>query len=300
MALYKYVTIDTLKKIIAGSIRFTQPSAFNDPFEMLPELYIPESFGKVELHIKFDIVSQRREPNIGELKVDFESDNCNDIVSRKILATLNKSIGILCLSKNPNSLLMWSHYANEYAGAMIEFNEDHDFFQGEIAVDYRDYRPKKDISAYINDGQLVPIAELCVKPRQWEYESEVRIIRCLSSCKKVSNESSKIKFPIFVMDIPKECINGVTIGERTPILEQRQIWELLKNTKIAMSLAAISNWGYEFRNEIIKFNLPISEMSPVISPRTAHIFSAHSCSLGELARWAIKNGTMTEIVNNTV
>jgi hypothetical protein len=35
MALYKYVTIDILKKIINGSIRFTQPGAFNDPFEML-------------------------------------------------------------------------------------------------------------------------------------------------------------------------------------------------------------------------------------------------------------------------
>jgi hypothetical protein len=36
--LYKYVSIEILEKILDGTIRFTQPSAFNDPFELLPEV----------------------------------------------------------------------------------------------------------------------------------------------------------------------------------------------------------------------------------------------------------------------
>ena len=36
MPIYKYVTIDRLDIITNGLIRFTQPSAFNDPFEAYP------------------------------------------------------------------------------------------------------------------------------------------------------------------------------------------------------------------------------------------------------------------------
>lgn len=297
MALYKYVTIDTLQQMINGCIRFTQPGAFNDPFEMLPELHVPESFGGKDVHIQFDIFKPRREPKIGELDVDFESDHCSDINSRKILASLNKSIGIFCMSKNPASLLMWSHYANEYSGAVIEFNDEHEFFQGKIDIEYVDKRPKKDITAYLCDDQPVPIAELCVKSKQWLYESEVRIIRYLENCKKVSSSE---KFPIYLMDIPRGCINSVTLGERTPVKEQREIWELVKETNISLSLAAVANRGYEFRKEQIKFNVPVSKMSPIISPRTAHIFSDCCGNLGEIARWTIENHELSEVVNDTV
>ena len=45
MPLYKYMSFDNLMHVLRGSIRFTQPGAFNDPFEMVPELHVPESFG---------------------------------------------------------------------------------------------------------------------------------------------------------------------------------------------------------------------------------------------------------------
>ncbi len=34
MPLYKYVAADRIQDLLAGRIRFTQPGAFNDPFEM--------------------------------------------------------------------------------------------------------------------------------------------------------------------------------------------------------------------------------------------------------------------------
>jgi hypothetical protein len=297
MSLYKYLTIDILKRVIAGSIRFSQPGAFNDPFEMLPELYTPDSSCDKNLNITFSVTAPRREPRIGELDANFTSEQCNDINSRKILANLNNSIGILSLSKNPASLLMWSHYADEYSGAIIEFNDDHDFFKGKIEMEYCDHRPKKDTSSYLLANQVVPIAELCVKSREWAYESEVRLIRNLSDCKQVSQGN---RFPVFVMDIPRECIRSITLGERTSIKNQREIWDLVKNTNISLSLAAIANWGYEFRNEIIKYDKPVSEMSPTISPRTAHIFSDLNGDFGEIARWLISNHKLSKVVNNTV
>lgn len=297
MDLHKYVTIDTLKKILNGSIRFTQPGAFNDPFEMLPELHVSKKNTDQQISIQFDLFSPRREPPIGELPENFHSENCSDINSRKILSELNNSVGLLCLSENYNSLLMWSHYADEHQGALITFNKDHEFFDGKIEVHYRKNRPKKDVSSYLNDNEPIPLAELCVKPSEWEYESEIRIARCLSQCKLDSDDA---KYPVYVMDIPLECIKTVTLGERTPVPQQREIWELIKNTHISMFLAAVANWGYQFRDELIKYNVPISEKNPVLSPRTAHIFTHLDSEIGEMARWLVEKHKFSEIVNHTV
>jgi hypothetical protein len=297
MSLYKYITIDTLKKIVSGSIRFTQPGAFNDPFELLPELNVPENFPKQDINIRFDVTGQRRSPPVAELEPHFQSDYCSDIYSRNIVSSLNDAIGILCLSRNNESLLMWSHYADEYSGAVIEFDDEHEFFHGQIDIDYRATRPKKDISLYLTANGAVPISELCVKSDQWKYESEVRVVRSLADCRKVSDAG---RFPIYVMDIPQDCIKSIIFGERTSLNHQKEIWNLIKETNIALSLSAVANWGYEFRHEPIKFDASYLEMSPIISPRTAHIFKDESGQLGELARWTIDHHKLSAVLNITV
>jgi hypothetical protein len=296
MALYKYVSTDVLKRILNGSIRLTQPGAFNDPFEMLPELHIPDDFVCGDINLCFDILSPRRQGTDQELN-DMPPERFDDVNSRKIRAVLNQSIGILCLSKNPSSLLMWSHYADQYAGAVVEFDDEHAFFQGQIDVEYAQYRPKQHINAYIGEGQVIPISELCVKPKEWEYESEVRIIRNLADCKKISDDAI---FPVYVLDLPQECIKSVTIGERTPIPTQREIFSLVKDTRIALSLAAISNQGYEFRNELVKFGVPVSEVGPWLSPRIGHIFTERNTALGDVARYLVDNHAMSKAVNDIV
>ena len=51
-----------------------------------------------------------------------------------------------------------------------------------------------------------------------------------------------------------------------------------------LALAAIDHRGYAFRRELIKMAVPVSEMNPWITPRTAHIFSHLKTPLGEIAR----------------
>ena len=297
MALYKYLTKENLKRVLGCSIRFTQPGAFNDPFEMVPELYVPDGTGSGTLNLQFSVTAERRSPPIGDLPDDFQSDFCHDLNSRGILDSLNESVGILCLSKNPESLLMWSHYADEYSGGIIEFDDSHEFFTGAFDIEYREVRPKKDISTYISSNAPIPISELCVKSKEWEYEEEVRVVRSFSECKKVSDFNG---YPVYVMEFPIECIKCVVLGERMPIATQREIWQLVKDTKISLSLAAISNRGYEFRKEQIKYNEPVSKMPPVISPRTAHVFSEMGGPIGDTARFLLKNHPLSDVVNRTL
>ena len=299
MALYKYMTFENVMRVLRGTIRFTQPGAFNDPFEMVPELYVPESFGgDKEIGISFSVTAPRRVPAVHELDPNFESDQCSDRNSRSIRSSLDRSIGILCLSENPSSLLMWSYYADDYAGAVIEFDDSHDFLRGHFRMEYRERRPKKDFSYYVSNNEPIPIAELCVKPKEWEHEREVRVVRNLSDCKLVKNKSAqKADYPTYVMDIPPECVRSVTMGERMAVEHQRRIWELVKDRDITLSLDAASNWGYEFRRENIKTP---GMKSPIISPRTAHIFSEGAGAIGDISRWQLKSNKLADVVNDTL
>lgn len=293
MALYKYVSFTNLKYLLDGSIRFTQPKAFNDPFELLPEMYLNENINGFSINV----TAPPRENFPARLPDDFESKNCNDVASRDILNGVSELIGILCLSKNSNSLLMWSHYADEYKGAVVEFDEKNEFFEGLCAVQYEENRPKLNFSLLKDDTENIRISELYYKPKEWGYENEFRIARNLDDCKCTGGFNG---FNVHVMDIPIDCIKSINMGERMPLNNQQYILGKIKDTKIGLRLTAIANWGYGFRYEQIKYDLPFSEMSPQVSPRTAHLFKDLKGELGDMARWMIEEHPMSEMVNKTL
>lgn len=297
-SLHKYVDIAGLKRILQGSIRFTQPSAFNDPFELLPEVVVPNDAAERQLSFSFDVRAQRRQPPPGALNDVPDGCQASDAMSRDIVQQLNNLIGILCLSRVNNSLLMWSHYADQYAGAVVEFDGSNEFFDGQIDVEYRPLRPMRDVGAYVSPPEPIPVAELCAKSEQWRYEQEVRVIRSLADCEK--RGIGPRGFPIYTQHIPPDCIKSVTLGERTPVDEQRAIYDAVKDTRITLTLAAIDHRGYAFRRELIKMAVPVSEMNPWITPRTAHIFSQLNTPFGAIARHLIANHPMSKTVNKPV
>lgn len=292
MPLYKYVTAKTAIKILNGSIRFTQPGAFNDPFELLPQFITPKTMTEqVEHSLSVDCVGSRRKGIIRN-GIKEEDRYKGDFQARSIMKSLNDAIGLLCLSKNPESLLMWGHYGDEYRGAIIEFDERHPFFEGQISVSYRKNRPVYDLSDFL--GQSFPVADLCIKPNDWSYEKEIRIARPLSSCTEVAKDENGNR--VMTMDVPIDCILGVIMGERMTISNQRMMWELVKSTDLSLRLAAVANWDYAFRNEVIKYPGPLVS-SPTISPRTAHIFLEDIGQFGDVARWLVENHPASEFVN---
>jgi hypothetical protein len=297
-SLYKYVSLEGLRRILAGSIRFTQPSAFNDPFELLPEIVMPVGEPERPIRVKFDIMGQRRQPPIAEVDAVPIGSSSGDPTSRDIVSQLNSLIGFFCLSRNSESLLMWSHYADQYAGAVVEFDSSHEFLAHPIDVEYRNQRPKKDLSLYLT-GEPIPLSELCVKSDQWAYEDEIRIVRLLADCKDIGQDDAR-GFPVYSQSIPPEAIKSVTLGERMSIEAQRETYDRVKETKIALALAAVDLAGYSFRREIIKYAVPISQMGPWMSPRTAHIFSALPNQRGEFARALIRVHPLSKIVNKPV
>jgi Protein of unknown function (DUF2971) len=294
-SLYKYVPMDGLRRLLDGSVRFTQPSAFNDPFELLPEIVMPIDEPRRDLPLQFDIGGPRRVPPVGDIDEIPDGYSSGDPTSRNIVHDLNKVIGILCLSKVSDSLTMWSHYAGQYSGAVVEFDAAHEFFANPIEVEYRATRPRKRLDYYHTD-QPIPLAELCVKSSQWAYEEEVRVARRLVDCEMVGEDNRG--FPVYVQKLPVEAIKTITLGERSSAPVMGEIYERIKDTSIGLALAAIDMTGYGIRREIMKYPVPHSKMGPWMTPRTARMFLG--TNRDAWARAIIDAHPLSEIVNKDV
>ncbi|MCU5773072.1 DUF2971 domain-containing protein [Erwiniaceae bacterium BAC15a-03b] len=292
MSFYKYVNIDTLDKILSGSIKITQPNAFNDPFELAVEVYNPDDINKGLVTLNFNVTTPKGDITKYLQPEGFEDDNCNDIWTRELISLLSQKIGFLCLSRNSDSHLMWAHYADNYSGAVIEFDDNHEYFEGAFEISYVEDRPKIHMD-YFLDKKEVAISELCIKSNEWSYEREWRLARSFKDCKKI--KTGKGIPDIFTMPLPLDSIKGIVLGERCSLENAKKTFHRIKNTSISLKIAALANWKYEFRYETVKFNLPINEMCAPISPYTADIFIGEKGVQGEMAKWVKENHPMTEI-----
>ena len=107
---------------------------------------------------------------------------------RKIFEELKAKTGIACLSELDDSLLMWSHYANNHKGFCVEYelleiNKQLQFtpipiiYSNEkvVAGSLFPHSLDKSVTKMIVDG-------LSTKSTEWSYEKEWRIIRDDKAC----------------------------------------------------------------------------------------------------------------------
>ena len=159
MKLYKYVSPERVDILERQLIRFSQPAAFNDPFEMKPHIeaiaspeYIDaKSDNEHEQHIQKAYNSKplsfRRKVSFDKCKKDFDKDALReklkqesvggalDQVRESLSIAINSAVGILSLTETPDNLLMWAHYAKSHTGMVLEFETDHKFFNQEFPKD---------------------------------------------------------------------------------------------------------------------------------------------------------------------
>lgn len=227
---------------------------------------------------------------------------------RQIRAKLDSQVGVLCLSRNPDSILMWAHYCDSYKGALVGFDENHEFFEDLVDVVYSDVRPTWDIEDMMSDSPIL-LSELTVKPSVWAYEQEVRLYRSLSICrdrtprpklsrreKKEGKTTQAPQYPVFTMDFPRESIVSIALGARMSDEDLRSIWKEADDLHHAwIGQAIIAESKYELRREPIR--IP-GISSPAVSPRNAHLFVDVPGAIGEVARWQRERNPYAELVKH--
>jgi hypothetical protein len=250
MSLYKYATPERLDVLRHLRIRFTQPTALNDPFEFRPlvsafrppdlaardlaaelERQLPQEIAKykgilspAQAALLPILANQLKPAMVGQAMEQI--DAFFPTLKKSLFDTLGNSLGILSLSEIPDNPLMWAHYAANHTGFIIEFDDQHPWFSAKLAetdelrhlrkVSYVDTAP----SSYLTEwkGQDV----FCSKLKMWEYEQEWRIIRPLQEA------SERIGSDIYLFAVPPESIRSVIKGIKTASNVGAELSSILK------------------------------------------------------------------------
>jgi len=188
--LYKYLPFNenSLKVLTEGTIKFTKPSEFNDPFDCAPDHkstniteYIikrPDLIKEAakRLKIPFHKIKKERPRMIRRIKKAIEKGTFGQPAS--------DAVGICSLSRDPLNLLMWAHYSKEHTGFVVEFNiptegmePTHDLFYFEnlisLRVNYTECKPAVD---FFDDQDTKTKKQFLTKGVSWKYEQEERVI----------------------------------------------------------------------------------------------------------------------------
>jgi hypothetical protein len=165
MTIFKYIRPERIDVIENLEIRFTQPDALNDPFELrphfdslvaeanvlanLPQTPVDLRSMVAEAHsmlseeqramLPLDVATQwietfmatddAREANAQRLRLFLQLIRDGAAPVREtIYRIFNDNVGILSFSEIPDHELMWSHYADTHKGLVLCFDEGHSFF----------------------------------------------------------------------------------------------------------------------------------------------------------------------------
>lgn len=264
MSLYKYipsVRIDILQTLL---IRFTQPTALNDPFEFLTLIKSIQKPGTTdamfsdEFDKQFAAVLEKRygDPDTASLiKRYYPAEVANlksstiqqcsavlePVIIDFVFNVLGKWIGILSLTEDPANPVMWAHYAENHSGFVLEFSQEHKWFQAKIA-ETDEFRHLIKVN-YVEGAATRYLVELSgyevfySKQKVWEYEREWRIIRPLT-------ESTKQDGDCYLFDVPPDCIQSVIVGTKTPARAIEDLRAILSRNPalrhVKISLASIN------------------------------------------------------------
>jgi hypothetical protein len=237
VSVYKYVREDRVDVLESGMIRFSQPAVFNDPFELRPAMNRVLSEQATERG--FEHLAQE-EPDMqrhrGPILNDVKQRSSREAAAMQeyLPRRLNENFGILSLTKRPDSLLMWAHYANGHQGFVIEFDERHPWFRqghegfahvGRLRkVRYSKRRP------YASMDELDEIDILLTKSVQWKYERERRLVVALQKCTQRLPGSP---FDICLFALPPICVAGITLGCGASSATEDRIRQILSDERYA-------------------------------------------------------------------
>lgn len=168
MSLYKYVVPARIDILSGAQVRFTQPSALNDPYEMKPNFEAicdPEELKAKLREARTSITDQANEQivdvilkhappglkreealtSLSQFTTQYSAEiehglttflnhlvdttlELNPVTRKLYYEVLDRQIGVLCLTETATNVLMWSHYSQNHEGFLIEFDETHEFF----------------------------------------------------------------------------------------------------------------------------------------------------------------------------
>ncbi|QPG61185.1 DUF2971 domain-containing protein [Pseudomonas sp. BIGb0427] len=274
MNVYKYLSSDRKGFLDNGLIRFTQPLALNDPYECLaafPDISPEAQFEKVLEGALKTVGYSESDPQdvraakaeviklaiqrlhaISKAKPNFLRDMADVVNGAKV----NKSLGILSVSRRWDSALMWSHYTNTYKGFCVGFNRNHAFFQevedqgemkqsGLLSVKYE--RKRTVVPQRREEAEGLDI--FLTKSLDWAYEEEDRLLSLLKRADKTIDGKP---YPVHLFKVPQDAITELIMGHNAP--EELRVDILAAGDRLGVPVyrTEISRSSFDIERQLMK------------------------------------------------
>ncbi|MFZ1701238.1 MAG: DUF2971 domain-containing protein [Pyrinomonadaceae bacterium] len=245
MILYKYLSPENAEKVIrTGCLRFTQPSQFNDIFDLRPHYQNLNEASAIKSAVTTDNIRAETETFFDDLlsgfppemkqsfyeHADLKSavpiakefmrslfDGFTDVVRKKMFENLDKLAGVLCLSEAPDSNLMWATYGSEHKGVCFGFDSENPYFnRRKSETDELRHLVKVD---YLPERAQVQVLEeetghkiLYSKTEAWSAEREWRMLHALPDADVVVDTEP----PVYLFRFNPDCLREIIFGCRIP------------------------------------------------------------------------------------
>ncbi len=223
--IYQYAKFDdALHKILLNqSLKFSDPTKFNDPFDCNENL--------LKVHYDKNIVDD----TINNLSVSLSRQEKRKLKRKyidprnqaQVLRDKRNEYKLSCFSELSDEVLMWSHYADKHSGICIGFNFPVKYDNKFILCPVKYLSKIKELDG-TTDVNRVVLYWLTTKSKRWEYEKEIRAIA------RSENEKSDFEYINYETKYVKEIIFGCNVSDKK--IEEA----LLKIKKSKLNLEGIT------------------------------------------------------------
>ena len=181
-SLFKYQTLSaySLAALVNNTVWLAKPRTFNDPFDCgvtLDKNKFRESLDHAITHAH---QHSRSEDLSGKDLSGLRPGDENAYEKFRLgIKSLLQEMGVLCLTEVSDSMLMWSHYANNHRGFCVEFDFSSDTQLRKIAraVRYSDHFPSLSAVDLVGPDKYEALDALWLtKAECWAYEREWRVM----------------------------------------------------------------------------------------------------------------------------
>lgn len=247
MQLFKYLSSSRVDVLRSKMIVFSSPTNFNDPFDCMPHYtesaelnpagasvyFLADGLDFNAPGIRSEVIghvtrSKEADPSyalqafmpIGSMIApeNYGAFACGFRAS--FARRMHDSVVALSLSEEPNSLLMWAHYAEQHAGFVMGFSASHPYFN---SAEGNSYGP-----GYLNPGCLNKVEYSDERPSgvvlsmnvekthltkglEWSYEKEWRILQVKDNSSFVKEDPSGNRH---LFEYPSDAVTQIVIGAR--------------------------------------------------------------------------------------
>jgi hypothetical protein len=266
MTLFKYIRPERIDVIENLEVRFTQPDALNDPFELRPhfesivaEADVLANFPQTPTDLRpmvgqaysmlseeqramlpldvamqaveaFMATDEARQATAQGLEIFLRSMRDGAVTIREaIYGAFNDNVGILSLSAIADNELMWAHYADSHSGLVLCFDEKHSFFNRRRTENDEFYFLRE---VRYSDRPAVSLATidgdalLITKGTKWSYEREWRMLVPLRDATRSLTIGGDT---VHLFAFPPDALQGVILGAHASLDTEAALEKILSD-----------------------------------------------------------------------